>query len=383
LEDLLRSALRGPDGVLARAAVAGAVAALRSGEPRPVVDGDAGQIDAGQIAAEILAALLDEPAPAPESVGPGRSTSAAPIRPAATTPRITEAASVLDDLAEAFVEDIVVARYLGSAKIRADTAAGTWTALWLACLRLPEDAAGLWRQRALAVREAAGVAAEPVWHELPGSGEVLVEPAPVFGATGLRESPAATPPPDVDRLLPATSQYAAMRVVAGQVRVLADRDPTLAHALESRRQTGFHPLRDPANLADLRRDLTYRLDDLAAATPGSSKALFALWRVDEVICSVVHVPPAHPQSWWGRLAERSHQVLVGAVRELHSAGEDVGIRVPQHGDFGAQREILGPHNVACAVAALPDSEVLACLRVWLRVGGETHLGRVVFVRNDG
>lgn len=412
LEELLRAALVGPEGPVARAAVAGAAAALRS------VPGSATSSSATWAAADALAGLLIDPdpparaAPGPAALGPHTPPSVegpAPgtlekVEPGGTGSNgtgpsaptgVTKPEPILIEFAQRFAADPDVTRFVGGTSPRADpatarasdpgpsSAAHTWTWLWLTFLRLPEDLAERWRGRARELLTSAGPPNDaPVWHELPGDGEVLVEPAPLFGAAGLRTSPEAAPHPDVATLLPTTSPYRAIRVVAGQVRELIELDHDLHHALESRRKTGLHPLRESDNLDDLRLDLAYRLGDMAAAAPGSLHALEELRRLDEVLCSVVHVPPAHPDSWWGRLAQRSRRILSDAAIQVRADGTDVQIRVPQQlVDYATQRELLGRYNVGCTVTGAPDSEVLACLRVWMRSGGETHPARIVYVRN--
>jgi hypothetical protein len=382
LEELLRAALRGPSAPTARATLAGAVAALRTAAPT------AGPDAAGD-AAEVLSALLAEV----DGAGPAGDAPAAPPTRAARPPVSPASASShasspvsrpsedLRDLARAFTADPEVSGWLGVTPVAADTDGETWRRLWLACLRLPDDVAERWRERGRMLLPATND--EPRWRELPGSGGVLVEPAPAFGEPGLRESPTARAHQVVTARLPPTPEYAGLRTLAGQVAQMAEHDDTLYYALESRRRAGWLPLSDPANRAYLHLDLGYRLGDLADAPAASVRALRELYLVDELLCSVLHVPPAHPRSWWGRLAQRSRATLADSAAALRAGGRQVMIRPIPPGDFDPQRELIGPHNVACPAPGRPESEILACLRVWLHVDGEVHRGRVVHVRNTG
>jgi hypothetical protein len=207
---------------------------------------------------------------------------------------------------------------------------------------------------------------------------VLVAPAQGLGLPGLRESAEAAPASWITAAAPAAPP--ALHVLAGQLDRMIEIDAEVCHALEPRRRTGFHPLNDDTNRRDVRTDLRYTLEDLAAAPAASVAALEALRRVDEVICSVVHVPPADPESWWGRLAARSRALLTQAAADLRRRGENVEIRAVPLGDYAEHRDLIGS-NIACPAPGHPESEVLACLRVWLRVDNDRRLGRVVRARN--
>ena len=391
LEGLLRSALHGEGAPVVRAAVAGAAAALHSAPP--VADPDPAHRAADRLSALLVEteATITVPSVAPLVPATAHRAAVAGTVPAA--PQHTagpqsvardpdrtvgrRSGGDLRELVAAFRADPAVARVLGTPAAAAqgpdDPAA--WAALWLSFLRLPDDVAAPWRTHAVGLYPNDGSTG---WVELPGAGEVLVAPAPGLGVPGVRESPDVGPAAWI--LATAPDVPAAVLVLIDQVDRMIEIDDGLHHALESRRRTGFHRLADTANRRDLRNDLRYVLDDLAATPAGSVAALEALRRVDEVLCSVVHVPPAVPESWWGRLAGRSRAVLLAAAADLRARGEDVEVRAVPFGDYAEHRDLIGS-NVACPAPGRPESEVLACLRVWLRVGNDRRLGRVIRVRN--
>lgn len=350
LEELLRAALRGSSAAAARAAVAGAAAALRTASDP--VDPTAYR------AAEVLAGLVGDT--------DGTVPSGVPAAPE----------SAVHQLADAYVDDPEVALWLGATVVREPSQAQTWQRIWLSSLRLPPELAEHWRARARAV-----VVDDdpPRWVDMAADDDaVLVEPG--FGVPGLRESPDVPVPADVPALPP---RWAPLATLAGQVLTLAALDPALHHALESRRSQDVHPLAEQGNLDDLRRDLVRRLAYLARAEPGTAAALRELTMVDEALCSVVHVPPAHPDSWWGTVGRRSRAVLSAAAAELRARGADVEVRVIPPGDYTSQERWIGRNNVACPAPGRPASQILACLRAYLRLGADVYPGRVVYVRDDG
>ncbi|MGE3284672.1 MAG: hypothetical protein AB7J32_01060 [Pseudonocardia sp.] len=359
LEELLRAALRGPSAATVRAAVAGAVAALRTAvdpvDPADPTDG-AGVDPAVRRAADVLAGLVSGPA------APAALPATAPVHP-------------VHELATAFTADPEVAVWIGATAVLHRDAGESWRRLWLALLRLPPELAERWRARA---RPLATGERPPRWQEVAGQDAVLVEPA--FGVAGLRESKDASGPPDVPAL---PGPWTELGRLAGTVLTLAGLDPALHHALESRQSRDVAALVEPAHLADLHRDLLRRLTYLAGAEAGSRAALRELSMVDEALCSVVHVPPAHPDSWWGALGRRSRAILSGAAADLRARGADVEVRVVPPGDYSAQERWIGRNNVACSVPGRPAGQILACLRVYLRLGADEYPARVVYVRDDG
>ncbi|MGD9528794.1 hypothetical protein [Pseudonocardia sp.] len=352
LEELLRAALRGPSAATARAAVAGAVAALRTAVDPVLGDPAAAPDPAVRRAADVLAGLVSGPV----------ESAAAPLDPVAA-------------LATAFAADPDVAVWIGATAVLHGDPGESWLRLWLSFLRLPPDLAEHWRARA---RPLAAGERPSQWREVAGADAVLVEPA--FGVAGLRESKDPAGSPDVPAL---PGRCAELGRLAGTVLTMAGLDPALHHALESRQSRNVHSLGEPAHLADLHRDLLRRITYLAAAEAGSPAALRELTMVDEALCSVVHVPPAHPDSWWGALGRRSRAVLSAAAADLRTRGADVEVRVVPPGDYAAQERWIGRNNVACSVPGRPAGQILACLRAYLRLGADEYPARVVYVRDDG
>jgi hypothetical protein len=276
----------------------------------------------------------------------------------------------------------VVTRFLGLSPRLGDADAEIWRRLWLACLRLPAAEASRWRERAGVVRGTLPAASEAGgWRELPAAGgdATLVAPAP--GVTGLREAPGEPVDADVAAALGAPGQrpFAALAVVATQVLRMTEEDAEVCHCLEAMRVDGLQPLAAADVRAEYRTHLLRRLRQLSEAGDPEA-ALRALWRVDEALCSVVHFPPAAPDSWWGTLAERSRRLLKDLAWDLQERSLDVDVKVPDRQSYQAVEDLTGRRDIGLRVPSGEIGQVLAWVRTYLRVGAVAEPGRVIFVR---
>lgn len=378
--DRWRAVLHGPDSELARlaqAVLAGAEAALRAGVASAAPD-DPARAACAELAAE-LADLLRAPhspsAPAvPVPAARSAGTSPAPAASAGGGP--------LAALARDFAADPQVAAHLGRTALPDATDAEIWRLLWTACLRLDPAAADRWRHAASGLAER--YRGEPErWLDLPALGpepRILVAPAPALGVPGVREVPGAAPDPEVAALAPDRPgwPWEPLAALTTQVLRLAVVDPAACHALEGLRVSGLHRLADPQTWADYRAEVHRRLAAFAATEAGSAAALRAHRLVDEAICSVVHRPPAHPRSWWARLAQHSRDLLHEHVRRARAAGLDAEMRVLEIKPYVELRGYSGGRDIPYRVDRARTGEILACLRTWLRIGPEVLSGRVIY-----
>lgn len=227
----------------------------------------------------------------------------------------------------------------------------------LTLLRLPDRHAAVWRDRAAAVVPAP--AAES-WRELAGwSDEVLLPPAG-DGRPGLRTVRAKSlEPADLTAL----------------VLALADYDEALCLLLDKVYTGGSERLADPAVLRAYQGELTRRLDLLGRSTPDSTARLRAAVAVDEAVCSVTHLPPGAPDSWWHRLARESHTASLDLSRRLRAAGRNVETVLPAR-PYGRARAHTQGDDVRLLLGGRPG-DTLTCLRLWLRVDDQVFPGRVV------
>lgn len=310
---------------------------------------------------------------------PAEERPPAPARPEPEAQAGPRPVSALRTLAEALVASPVGRDYLGSGDpaVPGDLAGADDARLWqwfhLALLRLPEEYARTWSGRAAALPR--GAAREPapelVLPSLHGE-EVLVPARADLGVGGIRTSPGAPPA----AWLPAgDGPRHRMCVLASQATAVAAVDPSLRRCLEHLDRTAMSPMADPEVAERYRGDLARRIGLIPQAPP-STATISALISVDESLCSLLHLPPAAPGSWWDRLARASHETVLAAARELAATGEEVEVRV-LGGAYPEVRRRTGATDLPVRVG-YHSGQVLACLRLWAKVEGRVLPGRVAY-----
>ncbi len=109
-----------------------------------------------------------------------------------------------------------------------------------------------------------------------------------------------------------------------------DREPDLHHALETVYK--FDTMSLHSNL-EQRNNYIEALKErfqrtLKAEESGDSLTVLKAWiNIDEAIHSLVFVPPADSDSWWGELQKQSRRILIGKVaKKAKEEGHDVRIQ---------------------------------------------------------
>ncbi len=368
-----------PLELLVESVLTGAWAALRAGL-ESAQDDDPGRRRAEEVAAWLAGnadGLPDPPASESAAASTGVPAAALPEPPGPPPDEFTLTfASVLDQ----FSTDDRVRRQLGGmpATCAGPVGAGTWRGFWLACLRLDAQLAAHWRGVGRDAANLANSGGEPTWVELPADAETpvrtLLPPAPALGVTGIMVRPGA--PAD-----PALGDVAAVPeagFLVQRILVMLAVDRELCHALESLQVSGIHRLDDAATATEFRRELGRRLRDATRPGAGSLERLQGLYQLDEAVCSAVHQPPAHPESWWGDLATASRRLLRQAAQEAGKDGVAAEVRPLELLPYADLRRYTADRNVAYRVPRDQVGMVLACLRTWMEAGGQAYLGRVVW-----
>ncbi|MFD5697284.1 hypothetical protein [Streptomyces lasiicapitis] len=282
-----------------------------------------------------------------------------------------------------------------------DTAA-LWHWFHLTLLRLPSPHAAQWRARARQLPMVAGDPGGELWDEwraLDG-GQVLLPPLPRLGVSGVRLSRAGSVAPWAmaaaeageqpsgegsgrhrdPRTTPALgdprSPLSVCVILAGWVAELTALDGQLHHCLENVAHRGVVPLRETEHREAYRHELAQRIGRLARQTPDSAAELRAALAVDEALCSVLHLPPAAPGSWWAQLAETSQRAVLELRRRVRDNGADVAVEVLAPSYREARRRTGG--NDIPLDAGGRKGQVLAGLRLWARIEGRELPGRVVY-----
>jgi hypothetical protein len=253
-----------------------------------------------------------------------------------------------------------------------------WQWFHLALLRLPEEYARAWGDKAAALPQGAPREVGPVL-ELPAlhGDEVLVPARADLGVAGIRTRTGAAlaswlPPGEPP---PRDGPRHRMCVLASQVMAVAALDPSLRRCLEHLDRTAMSPMADPEVTGRYRGDLARRIGLIPQAPVGTA-TISTLISVDESLCSLLHLPPAAPGSWWDRLARASHETVLVAARELAGTGEEVEVRVLS-GAYPEIRRRTGTTDLPVRVG-YRSGQVLACLRLWARVEGRVLPGRVAY-----
>ncbi|EPH45699.1 hypothetical protein ABT390_05205 [Streptomyces aurantiacus] len=279
--------------------------------------------------------------------------------------------------------------------------AALWRWFHLTLLRLPAPHATQWRARAQQLPVAGGDpggARWEAWRTL-GEGQVLLPPLPRLGVPGVRLDPAGSAAPwamaaaaggepagegtavrGSQGVPPAPGDLRAplgvFVVLAGWVGGLAALDGQLHHCLENVSHRGVVPLREAEHRTAHRHELAQRIGRLACREPGSAAELRAALAVDEALCSVLHLPPAAPGSWWAQLAETSQRAVLELRRRVRDSGADVAVEVLAPTYREARRRTGG--NDIPLDAGGRKGQVLAGLRLWARIDGRELPGRVVY-----
>ncbi|WP_158751621.1 hypothetical protein [Streptomyces bicolor] len=282
-----------------------------------------------------------------------------PPRPAA--PPRTAAPAILGLAAELAGSPEVDDFAIGAVPPAADGPGGTdrvrrWYHLTL--LRLPDRHAGVWRTRAA---EADPAPPEPWQQPLRGWADEILLPPSDDGRRGIRTvRTKVTEPSDL----------------AGLVLALLEHDEALCLLLDGVWTGGSTRLSDPQVSQAYRGELAKRLKSLERSPQGGTERLRASVSVDEALCSVTHLPPGAPGSWWNRLAEESHAVPLDLCRQLLAAGRNVEAVLPPRSYRQARPHTRAGDDIRLGVGGRPG-DTLACLRLWLRVDDQVFPGRVV------
>lgn len=247
--------------------------------------------------------------------------------------------------------------------------------LWMLTHRLPAAAAEAWRAAWLKATDGLAPDATTALRAAGPHDLLLVPPLP-DGAPGLRLNPGGPPDarlagdagPISSRLLPVVS--AALRFV--------EHDGSLRHMLRSIFRFGIAALQG-ASRGRYEKSLVDRFERLRAAEAARDAAgvVFGWADLDEALHSLVHQPLAHPTSSFAQTARASRDALA-AVRDFATgAGLTVHIQALA-GRYADCRAFTDPDADAETAGGTSPGEVAHCARVFVRLGGTPHPGRVLY-----
>jgi hypothetical protein len=288
--------------------------------------------------------------------------------------------SKLDYLRAAFDSDSELSFYLGESPLYSQTDADLWHEIHRKLLRVPEDLAEFWRQRALElVQEVGAIADNSRLYHLPFIRDEIIYP----GLSGTVISPGLCLSHKAFEQTNMISEDASeeLTLLAGFLVLFIkfiEIEPELYHALKSVFSFDVIPLSSqPEQKTQYIEALTDRFQRTKKAEEIADPLLMlrAWIDMDEAIHSLTFVPPAERYSWWGKLQQESRRALKKIVAIATNAGYEVRIR--QLTGIYADICALTKDDLQLDCGGIPG-EVLTCLRVYAKINNEEIPGRVIF-----
>lgn len=288
----------------------------------------------------------------------------------------------LTHLRDAFSSDPELNFYLDNTQLLSQTDADVWNEIHRKLLRVPEDLATSWQQKAFdLVQEVGTVPDYRNLVELPFIRDEVIYPG-LSGSVktkGLCLSQKALLDADIFQSHP--SQEIDIHLLMGFVLLyikFIEIDPDLHHALKT--VFGFDVI-SFAQKPEQRHQYIQALSDRWERTqktqdnPDVVINLRAWIDMDEAIHSLLFVPPAERYSWWGKLQQESRRVLKKVADKAIKAGNNIRIR--QLSGLYADICPFSKDDLQLDCGGTPG-EVLTCLRIYARINQEENPGRVIF-----
>jgi hypothetical protein len=286
----------------------------------------------------------------------------------------------LNHLRAAFDSDPELSLYLGNSQLQSQTDADLWNEIQRQLLRIPEDMATSWRQRALELAQQAGAKEDNSdLHQLPFIRDELIYPglSGTVQAQGLCLSQQAL----LDTKIVQSHESGDLYLLAGFLLLwikFIEIDHDLHHALKS--VFSFDVISLYAKPEQQNQYIEALIDRFQRTQKAEENAdplltLRAWIDIDEAIHSLVFVPPVERYSWWGKLQQESRRMLKKVADRAINFGNDVRIR--QLSGLYADICALTKDDLQLDCGGTPG-EVLTCIRVYARINLEELPGRVLF-----
>ncbi len=286
---------------------------------------------------------------------------------------------LLDSLRDAFVSDAELRSYLGDFQLQSSTDSDLWGEIQRKLLRVPETLAKSWRERALALAQEAGATPDSSFClKLPFSRDEILYPGltGTVGALGLCLSASVPNDPRIAK----GSLDGDLSFLADVVSVclkFIELEPSLHHAFKRVYRFGVKSLNSPEEQSKYMAALTdcFRRYRETEANPDPVLALRHRLDLDEAINSLVFLPPAERDSWWGKLQLESRRTLKHVAERARNP--NCNVRLLQLSGLYADVCNLSKDDLELDSGGIPG-EVVTCLRVYARIGQEELPGRVLF-----
>ncbi|OKH47036.1 hypothetical protein NIES2101_24275 [Calothrix sp. HK-06] len=286
-----------------------------------------------------------------------------------------------------FSSDQQLALYLGNTQLQSQTDCDLWNEVQRKLLRVPEELAVSWRQRALIIAAEIGAQSDiSNCLPLPFNKHENIYPGLKGSITtqGLSFSNVAQNHPQIAQLNLQNYQggfqediYLLANLVSNCIKFI-DIDPDLHHALNSIFSFDIMNLHSKpehrCQYIDALIETFWRM--LKAEESADSLSALRHWiDLDEAIHSLVFVPPADRFSWWGKMQQETRRLLKKVVQRALSEGHNIRIR--QLSGLYADICAFSKDDLRLEIGGNPG-EVLSCLRVYAKINEQEFPGRVLF-----
>lgn len=294
----------------------------------------------------------------------------------------------LSCLRDAFHSDKDLIKYFGKFQLHSHKDSELWKEIQQKLLRLPNEIASSWQEKALKMAQEAQAERDDDTSnivQLPFKDNENIYPGlkGTIQAKGLSLSENAS----LDSQILQGNKYEdlseELKLLVWLVSIcisFIDREPDLHHALETVDKFDTRSLHsNPEQRKKYIEALKERFQrTLKAEESGDSLTVLKAWiNIDEAIHSLVFVPPADSDSWWGKLQKLSRRILIGEIaKKAKDEGHDVRIQ-ELLGVYADIHNLSSGYDLPLKVGGIPG-EVQACLRVYARINQEKFPGRVIY-----
>lgn len=285
----------------------------------------------------------------------------------------------LNHLREAWNADSELSLYLGNSPLQSQTDAKLWNEIHRKLLRIPDDLATLWQQRALDLAQEIGAIEDTSnLHQLPFIRNEIIYPG-LKGSIhiqGLCISQKAL----LNSKLVHNNGSGTLQLLTSFLSLylnFIEIEPDLNHALKSICSFDIISLTKIEQQNQYIEALIDRFHRIQKAEENNEDlAILRAWiDMDEAIHSLVFIPPVERYSWWGKLQQESRRTLKKVADRANQAGHNVRIR--QLSGLYADVCAFSKDDLQLNCGGIPG-EVLTCLRVYARINQEESPGRVIF-----
>ncbi|MBE9208944.1 hypothetical protein IQ244_20860 [Nostoc sp. LEGE 06077] len=286
----------------------------------------------------------------------------------------------LHHLRDAWNADPELSLYLGDAPLQSQTDADLWNEIHRKILRIPDDLAAFWQQRALDfAQEIGAIEDNSHLYQLPFIRDDIVYSGlrGSVNVKGLCLSQKAL----LNSKVIQHNDSEDLQLLAGFLslyRNFIEIEPDLHHALKSIFSFDIISLHSkPEQQNQYIEALKDRFHRIQKAEENSEDiAIVRAWiDIDEAIHSLVFIPPVERYSWWGKLQQESRRTLKKVADKANKSGHNIRIR--QLSGLYADICAFSKDDLQLNCGGIPG-EVLTCLRVYARINQEESPGRVIF-----